>query len=50
MRDSLKDMPLSTALLVVVTLFVLAGSVHHVAYTFQHLGGRQPRFGAMCRR
>jgi len=39
MRDSLKDMPLSTALLVVVTLFVLAGSVHHVAYTFSTLEG-----------
>jgi hypothetical protein len=39
MRDQLKDMPLSTALLVVVTLFVLAGSVHHVAYTFSTLEG-----------
>lgn len=37
MRYQLKDMPLSTALLVVVTLFVLAGSVHHVAYTFSTL-------------
>ncbi len=39
MRYQLKDMPLSTALLVVVTLFVLAGSVHHVAYTFSTLEG-----------
>jgi|YNPMSStandDraft_1061717.scaffolds.fasta_scaffold10410_1 biotin operon repressor len=39
MRDQLKDMPMSTALLVVVTLFVLAGSVHHVAYTFSTLEG-----------
>ncbi len=39
MRYLLKDMPLSTALLVLVTLFVLAGSVHHVAYTFSTLEG-----------
>ncbi|MFQ3611050.1 MAG: helix-turn-helix domain-containing protein [Fimbriimonadales bacterium] len=39
MRYQLKDMPLSTALLVLVTLFVLAGSVHHVAYTFSTLEG-----------
>ncbi|GIV09986.1 MAG: hypothetical protein KatS3mg019_2077 [Fimbriimonadales bacterium] len=39
MRYQLKDMPLSTALLVIVTLFVLAGSVHHVAYTFSTLEG-----------
>lgn len=39
MRYQLRDMPLSTALLVVVTLFVLAGSVHHVAYTFSTLEG-----------
>jgi biotin operon repressor len=37
MRYLLKDMPISTALLVLVTLFVLAGSVHHVAYTFSTL-------------
>lgn len=49
MRDQLKDMPLSTALLVVVTLFVLAGSVHHVAYTFSTLEGATCS-GAMCRR
>jgi biotin operon repressor len=39
MRYLLKDMPLSTSLLVLVTLFVLAGSVHHVAYTFSTLEG-----------
>lgn len=37
MRQQLKDMPLSTALLIMVTLLVLAGSVHHVAYTFSTL-------------